>query len=217
MLTLVEEIVLLMIDDKGSFIPVRETAVDYSIAGATLMGLAFANRIDTDAEHLTVIDSSETGSALLDRALTLITSSEESKLPSAWIEVLATDEARSMREMALDSLIERGILERSGSKFMWVFERVRHPIVGDREERAVKRRIADVLLSDGIPEQQDAALICLADACGILPAIFSTQEIRKARPRIEQLRKLDLIGREMNGAIEEIERSIIIAMSHMPH
>ena len=83
MLTLVEEIVLLMIDDKGSFIPVRETAVDYSIAGATLMGLAFANRIDTDSVHLTVIDSSETGSALLDRALALITSSEESKHPSA--------------------------------------------------------------------------------------------------------------------------------------
>ncbi len=217
MLNLVEEIVLLMIDDEGSFIPVRDTAFDHSVAGAVLMDLAFANRIDTDSDRLTVIDSSPTGSAMLDSALSLIASSEETRSPSAWIAALATDEARPVRDMALDSLVERGILERSGAKFLWVFERLRHPIVDDREERAVKRRIAGVLLSDDIPDPRDAALICLADACGVLPAIFSVQEIEKARPRIEQLRKLDLIGREMSGAIEEIERSIIVAMSYMPH
>lgn len=217
MLNLIEEIVLLLIDDDGGFIPVRDTAFDHSVAGAALMDLAFANRIDTDADRMTVLDSSPLGHAALDRALSLIASSAEPRTPAAWIAALASDEARAMRDMALDSLIEKGVLERSGAKFLWVFERLRHPVVDDRQERAVKRRVADCLLSDDIPDPRDAALICLTDACGVLPAIFSVHEVDKARPRIDRLRKLDLIGREMSGAIEEIERSIIVAMSYMPH
>ena len=116
MLNLIEEIVLLMIDDDGGFIPVRDTAFDHSVAGAALMDLAFANRIDTDADRMTVLDSSPLGHAALDRALSLIASSAEPRTPAAWIAALASDEARAMRDMALDSLIEKGVLERSGAE-----------------------------------------------------------------------------------------------------
>jgi len=206
----VEELVLLMLD-------VQDTDADYGIAGAALMDLAFANRIDTDADRLTVIDSSPTGNAISDRVLSLIAASGETKPASAWIARLAREEARPVRKMALDSLVGRGILERAGERFLWVFERTRHPVVDDRAERAVRRRIADAIFSDDIPDPRDAALICLVDACAILPAIFSVREIEKVRPRIERLRKLDPIGREMGEAIEEIRRSIMIAMSYMPH
>jgi len=213
----VEELVLLMLDDDGSFIAVQDTAADYGIAGATLMDLAFADRIDTDADRLTVIDPSPTGDAIPDHILSLIAGSGEARPASAWIARLAREEAQPIRKMALDSLVERGILERSGERFLWVFERTRHPVVDDRAERAAKQRIADAIFSDDIPDPRDAALICLVDACAILPAIFSVREIEKARPRIERLRKLDPIGREMSEAIEEIRRSIMIAMSYMPH
>jgi len=213
----VEELVLLMLDDDGSFISVQDTAADYGIAGAVLMDLAFANRIDTDADRLPVIDSSPTGNAISDRVLSLIAASGETKPASAWIARLAREEAQPIRRMALDSLIKQGVLGGSGGKFLGIFARRRKPVADDRAERAVRRRIEGILFSNDIPDPRDAALICLVDACAILPAIFSIREIETARPRLERLRKLDPIGREMGEAIEEIRRSIMIAMSYMPH
>ena len=64
---------------------------------------------------------------------------------------------------------------------------------------------------EDIPDPRDVALICLVDSCNILPTIFSKREIDRAERRIEQLRKMDLIGREMAGAIADIERAIAIA------
>ena len=69
MLTFAEEILLLILDDDGSFLPTRGGAVEYILAGAVLMDLAFANRIDTDLEHLTCLDATPTGNPILDQAL----------------------------------------------------------------------------------------------------------------------------------------------------
>lgn len=216
-LTFVEEIVLLMLDDEGAVLPVRETTMEYVIAGAALMDLAFADRIDTDPDELTVIDRAPTGNAMLDRVLVRVSESGENRSAGAWVESVARREAKALREMALDSLIARGILERRDERFLWVFESRRYPIVDGREEREVKLRIAAALLSEDIPDPRDVALICLVDACNVLPDIFSSRETEKVEPRVEQLRKMDLIGREIGSAIAEIERSIMIAMTQTPH
>ena len=118
---------------------------------------------------------------------------------------------------ALDSLVKRGILEVRDEKFLWVFRSRRYPVIDGRAEREAKLRVTGVLLSDDIPHPRDVAMICLVDACGILPEIFSEREIERAAPRIEQLRKMDLIGHEVGGAVAEIERSIMMAAVHAPH
>ena len=47
MLTFVEEIVLLALDDKsGKFVDLPPLALDQALAGAALLELAFQNRID---------------------------------------------------------------------------------------------------------------------------------------------------------------------------
>ncbi len=217
MLTFVEEIVLLMLDDDGSVLPIRETTMEYVVAGAAMMDLAFADRIDTDPQRLTVLDATPTEDPMLDLALTRITGSAEARSPGAWMETLARHDAKAIREMALDRLVKRGVLERRDESFLWVFQSRRYPVIDDREEREVKLRITGVLLSDDLPDPKDVALIGLVDACNILPYIFSSREIERVGPRVEQLRKMDLIGREMGGAIAEIERSIMIAMTQTPH
>ena len=217
MLTLVEEIVLLMLDDEGSVLPIRETTMEYVVAGAVLMDLAFANRIDTDPEKLVVLDAQPTGDPLLDGVLARIVESDDTRSVAHWVETAARHEAKSVREAALEKLIERGILERRDERFLWVFESRRYPVIDGRAEREAKLRIAGVLLSDDFPDPRDVAMICLVDACNLLPDIFSNREIDKVGPRPEQLRKMDLIGREIGGAIAEIERSIMIAMTQTPH
>lgn len=214
MLTFADEILLLMLDDeKGSFLPIRESTMGYVLAGAVLMDLAFANRIDTDPERLVVLDKTPTGQPAQDRILAAIAASEETKDAKAWIEAISTETADIRREV-LSGLVEKGILESQEEKFLWVFRARRYPTIDGRAEREVKLRITGVLLSDEAPDPRDVAIICLADACDILRYVFSSREINSIRPRIEQIRKLDLIGREVGDAILEIERVIMMAMTH---
>ena len=123
--------------------------------------------------------------------------------------------AEDIREKALGRLVERGILEQREDRFLWVFRSRRYPTVEGETEREVKLRIMGVLFSDEIPSPHDIVIICLADACGIFEKLLSRQELERASDRIEQVRKLDLIGQAMTQAIQDIELSV--AASVQPH
>ena len=99
-----------------------------------------------------------------------------------WIKVPSTDDAATIREMALASLVERGILERREEQFLWAFRSVRYPTLDDGAEREIKSRLEDVL-SDEIPDPRDIALISLVDACQILPDLFPEREMEQTAPR----------------------------------
>ena len=217
MLTFTEEITLLMLDDDGLFLPIRGGAVEHILIGAVLMDLAFANRVDTDPEQLVVIDATPTGNPLLDGALSRIANSGENLDTKGWVEVLAREQAAAIRQQVMDNLIERGIIEAKDERFLWVFQSRRYPTIDGRVERGVKLRMEDVLLSEDMPDPRDVALVCLVDACDILGDIFSEREMERVRPRIEQLRKMDLIGREVGAVIADIEESITMAMAQVAH
>ena len=122
MLTFAEEILLLMLDDEdGTFLPTRTSAVEYVLAGAVLLDLAFSSRIDTDERQLLVLDQTSTGNPILDRVLTRIANSSGTRDTRAWIEKITNEDTDEIRSMALDGLVKRGILEVRDQKFLWVF------------------------------------------------------------------------------------------------
>jgi hypothetical protein len=208
MLRLVEEIILLMLNDEdGRFVRVPSWSMEYAIAGGVLMDLAMENRIDTDLEHLILLDSAPVGDNLLDTTLADIAKGEEKNDVRFWVEH-AAQHAYEIREDALARLVDVGVLERQDDKFMWVFKSRRYPTIDGTVEREVKLRIMGVLFSDEIPDPRDVMLICLADACGIFRELLSSRESRQASDRIEQVRRLDLIGQSMSQAIHDIEMSI---------
>ena len=207
MLTLVEEIILLMLNDEdGRFVRVPSWSTEYAIAGGVLMDLAMENKIDTDLEHLMLLDPTPVDDSLLDPALADIAKGEQQDV-RFWVEHVAQS-AYDLREEALSRLVNHGILEREDEKFMWVFKSRRYPTIDGTIEREVKLRIMGVLFSDEIPDPRDVMLICLADACGIFRELLSSRESRQASDRIEQVRRLDLIGQSMTQAIHDIELSI---------
>ena len=62
----------------------------------------------------------------------------------------------------------------------------------------MKMRIMDVLFSDEIPDPRDVVIISLAHACDIFNQLLSRADMDRAYERIEQIRKLDLIGQAMS-------------------
>ncbi|WP_419925069.1 GOLPH3/VPS74 family protein [Candidatus Poriferisocius sp.] len=204
MLRFVEEILLLLLrDNDGKFINVPQSSMDRAIAGAVLMELAMENRIDTDLEHLILVDATPVGDTLVDPTLAMIAEGEESD-SRHWVDQIAR-RAPEIREEALSRLVERGILEREDDRFLWVFRSRRYPVVDGEAEREVKLRIMGVLFSNEIPSPRDVVVICLAHSCGIFTELLSKRELEQASPRIEQVRKLDLIGQAMSQSIQDFE------------
>jgi len=210
-LTFAEEIMLLLLDDeRGTLIPIPDASLKCALSGAVLMDLALANRVDSDLERLFVVDKTPTGDPILDPSLAKLAAGPTDKDAKYWVQTLAAD-GEDIREAALASLVARGVLRREDEKFLWVFATRRYPAVDGKADREVKLRLMGVLLGDDIPDPHDIALLCLADACGIFDELLGERELEAARPRIEQVRKMDLIGQAMSKALWDIQASIAIA------
>lgn len=210
-----EEIMLLLLDDEGGkFRRVPEWSLRYALGGGALMDLALEDRIDTDLERLILVDDTPLGDPLLDPLLEEIAAETRTSDARRWVE-RAAGRAEEIREAAVAKLVERGVLERTEDRFLWVFRTRRYPLVDGKAEREVKLRIMEVLFSDEVPGPRDIVIICLADACGILKELLSAREIDHVAPRVEQVRKMDLIGRAVSKAIWDIETSL--ARATQPH
>ena len=96
---------------------------------------------------------------------------------------------------------------------MLVFHERRYPIIDNKAVQEVKLRIMGVLFSDEIPDVRDIVIISLADACGIFGGILSGRELEGAGQRIAQVRKMDLIGREVSKAVRDTQLSLATAMT----
>jgi len=208
MLGFVEETTLLLLDDaSGEFVDMPVSGFATVIAGAALMDLAMHNRVDTDLEKLTVVDKTPTGDALLDDALSLLSRDPEDANGMRILEAIDRIglKAQDYAAEALKRLTALGILKQESGRVLWVFRTRRYPTIDDREEREVKARLHQILTTDEIPDPRDVVLICLVAACKIMELILSPEELEKAEPRIEQLRKMDLIGQAVAKAVNEIE------------
>lgn len=213
-LNLAEDIVLLLLDDEtGKMEDVHANVMEMLMAGAVLMDLGLNERIDWDLERVFVIDKTPTGDVILDAALQQLTDRTENLTPKAWIQRIA-ERGMEIRAAAIDSLVNRGIIRVEDTKFLWVFGTRRYPVIDNREEREAKLRLMDVLLSDTIPDPHDVALICLADAASVFEIILSERELRQASKRIEQVRKLDLVGQVMSNQIRKFVYDITMAIAH---
>lgn len=215
MLSLPEELVLLILDDEnGSFAPVPEYALDYAIAGSVLIELALENRIDTDLESLFVVNKAPIGNPLLDSTLAQIVQHPDTNGIKYWVRKVSANSV-DLKDLALKNLINRGILKEVDRRFFWLLQERRYPIIDNKYEREVKLRIMSVLFDDGIPDVRDIAIISLAYACGVFGNLLSARELKNALPRIRQIRRMDLIGRGVTGAVRDIEATITLSMRGM--
>jgi hypothetical protein len=204
MLGFVEEIVLLQLDDsQGKFIALPLSAGDVVLAGAALMELALANRVDSDLEKLMLVDAKPTGDDILDDVLRQLAEIGGEFSAAAALEKISLN-GEKYQEMALKRLIAKGILREENGRFLWVFHTRRYPVVDDTEQREVRARLRQLVLTDEIPDPRDVVLICLIDASGLLGLVLSRDEIAQTKTRVEQLGRLDLIGQAVTKAVSEI-------------
>jgi Golgi phosphoprotein 3 len=213
MLTMLEEVVLLAVDEKtGRLRSTREFGTAYALVGAVFFDLALARKIDTDTESIQVVDTAPSGNPILDRMLARMAARRDLKTVRDWIEemFLRRDD---LEGEALQSLISRGILRHEQSKLLWIIDVESFPMIDRKPQQHVKVRLARTILSDTIPETRDIMLISIAEQCGLLGFVLSDSELGNRAQRIQMLCKLETISRQVGEAIRGLDKSIRMAMT----
>ena len=208
-LRFIEELLVLATgyhDPEMVVIPDR--TLRYALSGAALLDLALANRIDTDTQSLYLTDATPLGDDLLDLVLEEIAGEPDTRSCEFWVRRIA-QRADELRAMALESLVEQGIMETDDGGFFALSRRVRlarrYPTsVDGAAQQEIHARVMDFLFSDEIPSPRDAVIISLAQACDIFRQTLSTTEYGEVKERIELIARLELVGQSVAGAIRNI-------------
>ncbi len=205
-LTMPEEIILLLLDDKsGRPIGLPAPAGDYAVASAILMQLSLNGSIDTDLEKLMVTSTKPSGDPVMDEALTMIATTPGQRDSRHWIVQIGRNADR-LRGQLLDNLVAKGVLRKEEGRFLWVFPDRRYPKAaeGELDVMEVRARLRAVLLSNEIPEPHDSLMIGLARSTGIIPFILTAAEQEKFGKRVDQVADLEELGRTLSSVTREV-------------
>jgi hypothetical protein len=204
-LTLAEEIVLLALDDEtGRPVGRSGMAPDRALAGALLMELALAGRVDTDRDRLFVLDAAPTGDAPLDAALARLAAPGAPADARGVIPLLARD-APAARGVILARLVARGILRQVEDRLLWILPDRRYPKPADRAEVTEARaRLRTLLLDEEIPTPHDALLLGLVRAAGLLPLILSTDELSRVQAWLAVVTRIESLNRSLAAAVADV-------------
>ena len=205
-LTLLDELVLTLLNEEsGYFRQVPGWNLNCAVVGAALAELSLTYRIDTDMESLIILDQTRTGDPCLDPILAEIAAEPGRYNAQYWIERLAPH-AEAIIDATLDRLVDMKILQHHEGDFWslargaWMSGFHTRSEVGTAVE-FVKTRISRAIFTDEIPSPREIIIICLIDTCDVLRYVFELDE--ESEQRVEQILKMDLIGRSIAEAVSE--------------
>ncbi len=205
MLTMLEEVVLLAVDEQtGNLRSTREFGTAYALVGALFFDLALARKIDTDTETILIVDRTPTGNATLDRVLAGMAAKPQLTTVREWIEEIFL-RREDLEGEALGSLIAQGVLRHEKTKRLWIIDVERFPMVNERPQRYVKSRLAHAILTDDIPDTRDIMLVSIAEQCGLLSYVLSDTQLNTRAQRIQTLCNLETISRKVSDAIAGLD------------
>lgn len=201
-LTLPEEIVLLTLDDEtGRPVGRQGMASGLALAGALMMELALAGRIDTDRDRLDVHSLTPMQDPVLDRALEQLSTTHDSR---GALMLLAREEA-PLRAAVLAGLEARGLLRRVDGRVLLVFPERRWLKPEDRPEpREVRARLIRAIESEDIPDPREALLLGLAQAAALLPLLLPPHILAARQERIAFLAGLEALNRSLAQAVRDL-------------
>ena len=210
--SIIEELYILLLNrEGGGIVNINERNVRYAFAGAALMELAKAYRIDTDLENLIFIDPTPLGDDILDPLLSIITRVDDKTDTVYWIKRFSAPEiSNQIRRRAAERLIDRGIFSRDPGGTILLDPQVsrtrRYTGVALPYGQDVLLRVMNVIFSEDIPAPDETMLIALGDVCGIFKKILSKSELADRKKRIELVGKLDVIGLSVRNAILTVKK-----------
>jgi hypothetical protein len=201
-LSLPEEILLLTLDDAtGRPIGRQGLAASLAVAGAAMMELALAGRLDTDRDRLELLSRDPLGDPVLDRALAEIATAQDSR---GALMLLAREEA-GLRPLVMQRLLAAGLLREEKGRMLLVFPARRYVKSAARPEPGeVRARLQWVVEADEIPEPREALLLGLARAVALLPVLLPAELLAARQERVALVAGLEALNRSLAETVADL-------------
>ncbi|RUO43962.1 hypothetical protein CWE15_01910 [Aliidiomarina taiwanensis] len=211
-LTLYQAIMLLSLcEEKGTM---NGMYVEYATAGALAAELLLLGRIQVQEDNknrVAVVTESSTGDALLDEALALIAKSKRPKKLKDWIFKLGG--IKDLKHKVANSLAESGIVSADKEKILWLFERRVYPEINPIPEQQLRQAMRQLVLDENQEVDSRTAIVtALANSAKLLPQVFSKQELRQHKKRIQQLERGELVSQAAKETVQAIQAAIMITV-----
>jgi len=209
-MNLAEEFALLAYGDDGA--PDTDSVrLDNGVGGSLLLELAISGRVGIEDKKVVVLDGTPTGDPLVDQALGRIAADEKPRRPAHWVRKFAKD----TRKLALNRLVEQGVLTRREDTVLLVFPRTRYPAPDGLEpvpETEARQRLTAAVSGSGPVEPRTAALCALLAATNLDRKVFRTLDRERAKARLEEISAGDWAATAVRKTIEEIQTAVVVAV-----
>jgi Golgi phosphoprotein 3 (GPP34) len=182
-IALAEELLLLAYDDQTGKATGSRIGLDLGMSAAVLVDLALAGRIAYVNGYLTVIDPSPIGDPIADTVLAKA-AQDDPHTPAEWLQRLR----HRLRIRVLEELVARGVVRDIDETQLEFIHVHRYPSADPAYEAEIRRRLAEAVTSDQIPDERTAALATLLTACRMEPALrLPPEETARAHRRLEEI------------------------------
>ena len=199
-IALAEELLLLAYDDQTGKATGSRIGLDLGMAAAVLVDLALAGRMCYVDGNLVVKDATPTGEPIADAVLAKAAADDMPHTPAQWVQRLR----HRLRERVLEDLVARGVIRDVDETQLGAIHVHRYPTTDPAFEAEIRKRLADALIADVVPDERTAALATLLVATRMEPALrLPPEEAARAHERLEQIAS----GAGFSGA--SIEDSIV--------
>jgi hypothetical protein len=182
-IALAEELLLLAYDDHTGKATGSRIGLDLGMAAAVMVDLALAGRIAYVDGYLKVIDPAPIGDPIADAVLAKA-AADHPHTPAQWLQRLR----HRLRSRVLEDLVARGVVRDVDETQLEFIHVHRYPTTDPAVEAEIRKRLADALITDEMPDERTAALATLLIATRMEPALrLPPEEAAHAHERLEQI------------------------------
>ncbi|MFD9307089.1 GPP34 family phosphoprotein [Streptomyces sp. NPDC060048] len=205
-ITLAEEITLLSLDDESGAVKQRQS-VGWAVAGAILLELVVAERVLVSGKYLELVDSSPTGEELLDGRIPLMRTWMRGRSKRRVTDWLTKDQARAIAA-AVERLSGRGVVVEERRKALGVFPVRRFPEADGAVERALRERLASVVLKGTEPDERTAGLIALVHSAKLHGLAFPGRPRKEISARMAEIAEGQWAAESVRAAIRDMQMAM---------
>ncbi|GGE31497.1 hypothetical protein GCM10011391_07700 [Pullulanibacillus camelliae] len=219
MLTLAEELLLVAYDDeKGTVLSSASFGLPYGIAGAVLMEFALIGAVKYQDHVLLFQDGQDLQDPFLYQLFSFLKQKDQShsrrRKIKYWVQVLGRQvRSKRYRQLFLDRLQTKGILTKKEKPYFIFFKKRVYPSTDSGIEATIRQKVREAVLGETETEVKTVMLVALLKACDAIKVIFSKNDYKSAKKRIDILLKEQPYGQAVSETIKAMQASIIASVT----
>ncbi|CAM3236168.1 GOLPH3/VPS74 family protein [Stackebrandtia soli] len=205
-ITLPEELLLLAYHDETG--RNKSSFIDYGLAGAVLMELVLAERLDLVDKRVNVVNATPLGDPILDECLARIGADKRRKAQH-WVTKLT-----KLRPRLLETLEAKGIIRHRQDRVLGLLPFNRYlPVDGRTEEATLVAALTRMVDAGSATDARLASLGSLVYAIGIEHVVFPDRKRSAVRKTLKGISAGDWASSATIAAIQAAQAAIAAAVT----